>query len=94
MINVFNHLGVIDLSLIKDDEVAALDEPRKAALTVLIDSVLAKTRAEISFKAARERVQAAIANEGETFRLHQEANPPPSALETLRAAQASYRDHS
>ena len=45
-VNFFNGLGQIDLGLISDADVAALDEPRKAALEILIASVLAKGKAE------------------------------------------------
>jgi hypothetical protein len=83
--------GLIDLSLIKDEDVAALDEPRREALNTFIGAVLAKGKAEVRHKAARARVQAAMADEVEKHRLHQEVNPAPTALEALRIAQASYR---
>jgi hypothetical protein len=89
-VNFFNGLGVIDLSLIKDEDIAALDDTRKEALEILIEAVIAKGKAEGRYAAARKRVHVAMAAEDEALRLHLEANPPPSQIEAHRAAIAAF----
>ncbi|MCU1340542.1 MAG: hypothetical protein JWO19_6123 [Bryobacterales bacterium] len=90
-VNFFDGLGQIDLSLIRDEDVAALDDTRREALEILIESVIAKGKATERHAAARKRVHEAMAFEDECLRLHREANPAPTELEALRAAQAAYR---
>jgi hypothetical protein len=86
---------LIDLSLIRDEDVAELDQPRREALQLFIEAVLLKGRAEIRHKAARDRVRTAMSAEVAALAAHNLANPAPTALEALRVAQAQYRaDHS
>jgi hypothetical protein len=90
-INLFNAYGIIDLDLIRDDDVNALDEPRKAALEILIAAVLVKAGAEQRKLTAVKRVHGAMISEDECQRLHLDASPPPSQIEALRTAQDAYR---
>ena len=92
-INLFNAYGIIDLDLIRDEDVNALDDTRKAALEILIAAVLVKTGAEQRKLTAVKRVHEAMVSEDEAQRLHLEASPPPTQIEAMRAAQASYIAH-
>jgi hypothetical protein len=90
-VNFFNGLGQIDLSLICDEDVAALDEPRKEALSILCEAVIAKGKAEERHAAARARVHAAMVAEDLALKQHLAVNPAPTPLQALRTAQEAYR---
>jgi len=90
MVNFFTPLGTIDLTLIKDEDVEALSDEQKEALSVFIDAVTTKTEAAERKAAAVARVRAATIAEQEAFAQHQAANPPPSRIEAMRAVQAAF----
>jgi hypothetical protein len=90
-ITLFSSTGQIDLSLIDPAEVLLLDEPRKEALNRFISAVLEKGKAEIRHHDARKRVHLAMSVEADAMAAHVAANPPPSRIEAMRAAQAAYR---
>jgi hypothetical protein len=91
MINFQNQYGQIDLSLIRDDDVAALDEPRKIAIHRLIDAVMARIKAEQSLSAARTRVRLAMDNEAEADARMRAASPPPTFEDIHKASIAAYQ---
>jgi hypothetical protein len=83
--------GNIDLSLIDEAAVTGLSEQQQRVLAILIDATHAREAADLRKIAAEQRVRAAMTAETKTFEAHIAANPPPTRLETLKAAQAAYR---
>ena len=77
-----NQFGQIDLNLIKDEDVAALDAPRKVAIHRVIETVMARIAAEQRLAAARVRTRVAMAAEDEA--LSHVAKPP--TFQEIRAA--------
>jgi hypothetical protein len=92
MINFFTSTGATDLSLIRDEDVAALDDVRRAALDNFIAAVLTRGAAEERHHTARQRVNLAMSVEADAMAAHVAANPPPTQIEALRIAQAKYRE--
>jgi hypothetical protein len=90
-IEIHNELGQIDLTLITEEAVANLIEEQQKILAILIDATHAREGADLRKIAAEKRVRAAMTAETKTFEAHMAANPPPSRIETLKAAQAAYR---
>jgi hypothetical protein len=90
-VNFFNGAGQIDLSLIRNEDVALLSHEHKEVLNIFIAAAIAKSAAEVQHQEARALVYACMKAETEAQAAHIAANPPPTQLEALRAAQASYR---
>ncbi len=91
MITFTNQYGQIDLTLIRDDDVAALDEPRKIAIHRLIDAVMNRIKAEQALAAARTRVNVAMNAEAEADARMREASPPPTFQQIHAASIAAYQ---
>jgi hypothetical protein len=90
MISFFGPTGNIDLSMIKDEDVAALDDERKTALENFIRAVIERGNATERHADARARVRACMVTEAEALAAHVAANPPPSFLDIHKAAIAAY----
>jgi hypothetical protein len=90
MINFQNQFGQIDLSLIRDEDVAALDEPRRVAIHRVIDTVMARIKAEQSLSAARARVRDAMANEDEADARMRASSPPVTFADIHAASVRAY----
>jgi hypothetical protein len=90
MIEIFNQVGQVDLSQIDPAEVAQLNDEQQAALAFVIETVQTREKAEQRFKAAQERVRELMRAEVDALEVNRIANPPPSFIDTLRAAQAAY----
>ena len=85
-----NQYGLVDLSLIRDEDVALLDEPRKLAIGLVIETVMARMSADQRLAVARARVRTAMASEDETLAAHQAASPPiPFAVREANARAAA-----
>jgi hypothetical protein len=83
--------GNIDLTLIDEEAVASLTEEQQRVLAILIDATHAREAADLRKIAAEQRVRAAMTAETKTFEAHIAANPAPTRIETMKAAQAAYR---
>jgi len=90
-INFQNAYGQIDLNLIRDEDVAALDEPRKVAIHNVISTVMERIRTEQHLAAVRTRVRVAMANEEECLALHRAAAPPVTFADIRRDAIVAYQ---
>lgn len=89
-INFSTALGTIDLNLIRDEDVAALDAPRRALIHRVIETVLARIKAEQHLAAARVRARLAMQNEDEKLAAHVAVNPSPTFADIRNAAIAAY----
>jgi hypothetical protein len=85
-INFFNGLGVIDLGLIKDEDVQALDDARKEALHAVIETVIAKGAATERHATAVKRVRDAMLAEDAAHAAHLAASPPPTFAQARQAS--------
>jgi hypothetical protein len=88
-IELFDHTGQLTLDRIREDDVAALDEPRKAALNILIDAVLANGAAHERHTVARARVRSDMVAEEKAHADHIAASDPhpfklPPSLDTAK----------
>ena len=90
-ISFTNQYGQIDIALIKDEQIAALDEPRKVAIHNVISTVMRRIEAEQALVAARKRVEMAMAIEFETEARMRALSPPPTEQEAWEASVNSYR---
>jgi hypothetical protein len=89
-INFSNALGQIDLNLIRDEDVAALDDTRKALIHRVIETVMARIKADQHLAAARTRVKLAMADEDKKLAAHAAVNPVPTFADIRNAAIAAY----
>jgi hypothetical protein len=93
-VEITNSLGQIDLNMIRDEDVAVLNDEQKEALSILVDTVTTRKAAEERKLAATKRVRAAMIAETEAQAACEAANPPPSFQDTRKAAIAAYnRSH-
>ena len=89
-INFQNSLGQIDLNLIRDDQVAALDDERKALIRRVIETVMARVKAETRLAAARTRTRDAMTAEDAALAAHVAVNPVPTFQQIRAAAILAY----
>jgi hypothetical protein len=82
--------GRIDLTLITEEAVTSLTEEQQQVLAILIDAVHAREAADVRRTAAEKRVRVAMKAETEALSAHIAANPPPSRIEVMKAAQAAF----
>jgi hypothetical protein len=92
-INFQNAYGQIDLNLIRDEDVAALSEPRKLAINLVISTVMCRMSAEQRLAAARTRVRVAMKNEDECLAVHMAASPPVTFMDARAAAILAFNNH-
>jgi len=92
-LEIHDAYGRIDLTLITEEAVAALSEPQQEALSLVIDATKSREAAEARKTAAERRVRVAMAAETAALEANAAANPPPTAIEALRAAQDAYRKY-
>jgi hypothetical protein len=90
MLAMQNKFGQIDLSLIDPAQVAKLSDEQQVVLAVLVEAVQNRDAAHERLRKAKEAVREAMRIEADAQAAHQAANPPPSRLEALRAAQDAY----
>ena len=90
MLNLFNSKAQIDLSVIDPAEVALLSDSAQEKLASLISTVQAREAATERMLKAQAAVIDCTQEQADALAAHQLANPPPTQLEALRAAQASY----
>ena len=90
-VGLHDKFGQIDLTQIDEAAVAGLTEEQQKILAILIDATHAREAADLRKIAAEQRVRAAMTAETKTFEADMAANPPPTRIETLKAAQAAYR---
>lgn len=89
--NLFNSTAQIDLSVIDPAEVAKLDDNAQMKLGSLIAAVQRREAATDRWLKAQAVMIDATREQSEALAAHVIANPPPTALEALRANQESYR---
>ncbi|WMT75072.1 hypothetical protein [Bradyrhizobium sp. Ash2021] len=89
-LQLHNHFGVLDLSVIDPKAVSELDDQQQALLASLISAVQNREAAQARYAKAIKTLQDATAEQIAAMEAHITANPPQTAIEALRAAQAAY----
>jgi hypothetical protein len=94
MVEVFNTAGQIDLSKIRDADVALLSEDQRTALATLYDAVQAKTAADARKATAIKLVRELMKIEEDAAAAHAAASPPPTFQQIHAANAAAYSAYS
>lgn len=82
--------GKLDLTLIRDDQVASLDPERRALIHRVIETVTARMKAELRLATARARARDAMTNEDAALEAHKKVNPVPTFQQIRAAAILAY----
>jgi hypothetical protein len=85
-VEFLNKYGMIQLDLIRDEDVAALNPEQAQALSIIIDAVRSREAAELRRNDARKRVHLATNAEMAAMAANDVANPPASFLDIRKAA--------
>jgi len=89
-LEIHDAYGRIDLSKISEDAAAALTQDQQEILSLVIDATKAREIAEARKAAALKRVRECMVAETAAIEANQRANPPPSRIEAMRAAQTAF----
>jgi hypothetical protein len=89
-LEIYNHLGQIDLSVIDPAAVALLDDNQQQALSVLIEKTKAREAAQERYTTAVKAEGAANAEQHDALAAHIAANPPLTFQQIHAASVATF----